>query len=230
MRQPDDPEHFARHVNFRREQLGLSHKGLKAAGGPAPPTTSKAENGKLDPRPETFAKLDRGLSWTPGSAAYTWHGGEPTPLELAMSTPLQPTPDSQPVAMSAVLALVSAYRRMVELDEADPGPISHEAFTDVRRQTGEAVSAVTGALVTDILERHSRTDAVTPLTNDLIEFALRDYMALPVVADEPNREEKLYRRWLVGRAGDIEPSLRRKFRRRLDRKLHRSEGVQRFET
>ncbi|MCT7373186.1 helix-turn-helix domain-containing protein [Mycolicibacterium llatzerense] len=73
-----DLKRFGEIVRARREQLGYQQEEMPDRGGPSSTTMSQLERGLLRrPSAKTLRKLDVGLSWSPGSAATTLHGGNP---------------------------------------------------------------------------------------------------------------------------------------------------------
>lgn len=67
-------------VKARRDQLGLTQEQVSAKGGPSDTTMTKIENGDGKPPADlTLRKLDRALSWAPGTARSLLHGEFPLP-------------------------------------------------------------------------------------------------------------------------------------------------------
>lgn len=81
------PQRLARAVKARRTQLGLAQGDLGALGGPGVVTVGQIERGQNRPQGLTLARLDRALSWEPGSAAEILAGGSPTPIATGSVRP-----------------------------------------------------------------------------------------------------------------------------------------------
>jgi hypothetical protein len=219
------PEHFAAKVAERRRRLGMTILDVNLNGGPTSPTVAKAEAGALaDPRPSTLAKFDAGLRWTPGSAARIyWEGQDPRPRER---TTTHKTFTSGAVTielpLERVLALMSAQSRLTELvDQQSTQKVAIAEVRDIAESLDQHIGTIVGVFVTDLLERNYSDDDQT--MQPLIEHAFAEILSAPVSSDDPDRIEKLYRRWLLGKSAETPPDLVPSFRRRLRRKLT-SEG------
>ncbi|MGX1778588.1 hypothetical protein ACWIGW_41230 [Nocardia brasiliensis] len=205
------PEFFASAIRGRRNQLGMTIQAVSAADGPAVPTIVKAEAGGLrSPQPKTFAKFDIALRWKPGSAARAYWGAEqPTPIETPrFVAPLRAGHEVVSVPLDRVLALISLQR---ELDAAADGGESVLAVDIQRfaRRLDREVSSIIGAWATDMLEINRNRGTTHPG----LEIALAEVLAAPVDPDDPDAEERWYRRWLLGgrQAAGVSEGLREKF-------------------
>ncbi|WP_032385505.1 hypothetical protein [Rhodococcoides fascians] len=169
-----------------------------------------AENGKLtNPRPSTLAKFDTGLRWKQGSAAEVfWQGG--SPIALGRST-YKPGSGNVSLGIDRVSKLLAvqqeAHEQFGHSGEFESNVESRRAFL---RQLDDAVSLVAGVWVTDVLERNYGQDprAINSTITDLLE--------LPIDPDDPDYDEKLYRRWLFGKDTQPDPATVRRFRSRLN--------------
>ncbi|MDI9979376.1 XRE family transcriptional regulator [Rhodococcus sp. IEGM 1307] len=208
-----DPQRFAAKVAERRKLLNLTIGGLKAAGGPTPPVVTQAERAELqNPRPSTLSKFDVGLQWSPGSAARVyWDGGEPTVREK-VKQPLATGGGAMTVSLQTVLRLMSAQQVLHDLSDKNQ-PIAPADLRGARDDVDACVSTVAGAFITDLLERNYGEDGST--THPLLEYAFTELLSPPVSDDDPNAEEKWYRRWLFGKTTDLDPTMIKRFHRRL---------------
>lgn len=97
-----DVERLAHGIIAARERLGLSQDEFAGRAGIALKTVQRIELGLVAPRARTFAGLDRGAGWAPGSArALFEHGTTPTPADTDEdpepdATPTRDTPDTDP--------------------------------------------------------------------------------------------------------------------------------------
>lgn len=211
-------KHFAAKVAERRKRLGLTFGDVNENGGPTAPTLAKAEAGALvDPRPSTLSKFDVGLKWMPGSAARTyWDGEEPTPREQsrAQRAALEPGSGMISLPVEVVLDLMRTQSKLNDAVETPAGVSADELATMVE-SLNKHVSTIVGLFVTDLLERNHAMG--NQPAQPLIEYAFAELLAAPVLATDPDREDKLYRRWLLGKTGELSPELEASFRRRLRR-------------
>lgn len=188
-------------------------------GGPTAPTVAKAEAGELEgPRPSTLSKFDTGLRWISGSAASTyWDGNEPKPKEDS-PTPaiLEPTAGGVVLPLDRILGLMTTQ---AELNRLIAGRAGRSLRTSEMQPMVDAlnqhISVIVGLFVTDLLERNQSSDRQS--IQPLLEYAFTELLSAPVSADDPERTERLYRRWLLGKASGIEPDLAASFDRRLKR-------------
>lgn len=217
-------QHFAAKVSERRRLLGLTLVDVHRSGGPTAPTLMKAEAGELDlPRPSTLSKFDTGLQWMPGSAARTyWDGQEPRPRERSRTTrPLEPGTDAVWLPLEHALQLLVAQSRLTELVDGAHRPVAVSELEPLVDRLRDTISMIVGHFVTDLLERNRTEDRQT--TQPLIEFAFAELLSEPVDDDDPERLEKLYRRWLLGKASELPDDTIASFRRRWRRQT-RSRG------
>ena len=212
-------QHFATKVLERRKKLGMTFLDLHRSGGPTAPTVAKAEAGTLaDPRPSTLSKFDVGLRWIPGSAAGAyWDGDEPEPREeIAKRTVLKPSPGAIAVSLDQILALMGTQAQLNDLiDDGCEDVITLAEIRPIARELNQHVSAIVGRFVTDLLERNHSENGQT--IQPLLEYALAELLSPAVGTEDPERNKKLYRRWLLGKTQDLDAGLEASFRRQLGR-------------
>ncbi|MGY4102030.1 hypothetical protein ACW2Q0_21140 [Nocardia sp. R16R-3T] len=208
------PEFFADVVKARRECLSLTMAEVRAAGGPAVPTLVRTERGDLDnPQKQIFAKFDTGLRWVSGSAAAAyWSAKKPVGLEeQRKATPLQLAGSDVQVSLDRILALMGLQR---DLNAAvDTGrELPPEAVQDLATRFNREVSLIVGRWATTMLERNRGKDAAHPG----LETVFADALSAPVDPGNPDAEEQLYRRWLLGgrSAAGLGEEQRQKFEQR----------------
>lgn len=210
MAETGHPEWFATCVGLRRKQRNLSIDALHAAGGPTKPVVVLAENGKLtNPRPSTLAKFDTGLGWKSGSSAQVfWEGVPPTNTGR---TTYKAGDGIITVGLESVLKLLTAHKNLhAQLDETEKRDVnSSDELYSALRQLDSAVSAVAGAFVTETLERNHG------LSQKVIHSTIDDLLDVPLDPDDPDYDEKLYRRWLSGKIPSLDAETIRRFARRL---------------
>lgn len=220
------PEYFAARVVERRKGLGLTLVDVNQNGGPTAPTVAKAEAGELaDPRPSTLSKFDVGLQWMEGSAARSyWEGEEPTPREKAQKphAALETGAGTISLPLEVVLDLMNTQSRLNDFVERS-GDVPAVELVTIVRSLNTHLSTVVGRFVTDLLERnHAQgNQPVQPL----IEYAFAELLAPPVLPTDPDRTEKLYRRWLLGKTSGLTPELAVSFQRRLRRHPEWGRGI-----
>jgi hypothetical protein len=219
--------HFGVEVLQRRKRLGLTVGEVNRNGGPTAPTVAKAEAGSLvEPRPSTLSKFDVGLRWVPGSAASTyWDGDVPIPCEEKdrRGSSLEPAAGSVALPLDRVLALMTTQQKLNDVVDAAADPIAVGDIRSVVRELNRNISTIVGAFVTDLLERNHRDGdaAITPL----LQYAFGELLSEPVSPDDPDWEERLYRRWLLGTSEGIDDALKSTFQRRLRRRSPSGEGA-----
>lgn len=195
-------------------------------GGPTAPTLVKAEAAALkDPRPSTLSKFDVGLRWAPGSAANAyWDGEEPKPQEQAgKHAELATTESTVALPLERILAMMTTQTQLNDLINAHPHqPIPTSEIRPLIDALNEHLGAIVGLYVTDLLERN-HTKGRQPM-QPLLEYAFAELLSAPVAADDPEKIEKLYRRWLLGRLESLDTSLEVSFRRRLRRRNTHAKG------
>lgn len=208
---PEYATFLAACVRERRRELNFSLDDVIAAGGPTRRTLVRVEAAELGPAPKpvTFRRLDSALSWGNGSAARAyWRGEKPQPAvggrKLDAGTAF--------VAVPAALAL-ELFGIQVELNQVvgaeplDPGRL---------RATVERLNVDLGRLLglylTDLLERNRHPDGSSL---PLVEQAFSELLSTPVAPDDPDYEDKLYRRWLIGGTTDLPDELAGRFMSRL---------------
>jgi hypothetical protein len=197
-------------------------------GGPTAPTVAKAEAGDLDdPRPSTLSKFDAGLRWMPGSAAGTyWDGDEPEPAEgkRRQSAVLEPAAASVALPLDRVLALMTTQSKLNDLIDGSAESVARDLIRPIADELNGHLSAIVGVFATDLLERNRSQDSAT--IQPLLEYTFAELLANPVPDDDLDREEKLYRRWLLGNAEGIGPDLDLSFARRLRQRRAIREGTE----
>lgn len=215
------PEDFGNAVRARRQQLNLTLDGVKAAGGPTGPTVIRAEAGSLeDPRPSTLSKFDTALQWEPGSAAGVfWERKPAVPRAAAAARALDAGTAAVELPLELVLEMMTTHRRLNDYVDSIDQPDAE--LVGIRSAFNGEVSRVIGMFVTDLLERNA--GAGDGVGHPLLEYVFGELLSTEVVGhhDEVS-EERLYRRWLMGKATGVSPAQVRKFRARLAGKRERS--------
>ncbi|MFE3317543.1 hypothetical protein [Nocardia sp. NPDC059195] len=200
-------EFFARVVRERRQQLGnLTMPEVRDRGGPAVPLQGHADRCELatNVRPSTFTKFDTGLGWEPGSArAAYYEGRQPVPAD---SPPLATGERGVMIGLEELLPLLEAQRFI------HTAPITE--LPKATAQLDAAISGIVGPFVTGILEANRGT------VHPLLEIAFGEALDAPVSPDDPAATEKLYRRWLIGRAVDLDDPTRQSFEQRFQQRSH----------
>lgn len=211
----DTRARFGRYIYKRRRLLNLTQDQITAAGGPSDAAQTRAENGTgPEPSIETLRKFDVALRWTPGSAARTLEGGDPTPLERADSeAPNERTlvlgPSEIPLDLETIVAIMEPHLQINRLNEAHPDV---PGLADAAAALNAVVSKITGAYVTRLLEVNG---GPTGPRQPLVEFAFGHLLAVPPAATDPREvEEALYRRFLYGRDQGLDTSTLERFWRR----------------
>jgi hypothetical protein len=221
-------EHFAATIADRRKQLGMTYLDVNRHGGPTAPTVAKAEAGALeDPRQSTLSKFDLALKWMPGSAAGTyWHGDDPKPREesrkRAERTVLEPAAATVALPLDRILDLMTTQAQLNDVMDAPAEAVPSAAIRPIVQALNQHTSAIVGLFVTDLLERNYTRNR-QPI-QPLLEYAFAELLSAPVSADDANRDERLYRRWLLGDTDGIDPDRQESFRRRLRRRKYPREG------
>ncbi|CAM4378979.1 helix-turn-helix transcriptional regulator [Nocardia ninae] len=216
------PEFFATVIKARRNQLGMTIQAVSAADGPAVPTIVKAEaRGLRSPQPKTFAKFDTALRWEPGSAARAyWSAEQPasTDTPRLAPAPLRAGHEVVGVPLDRVLALTGLQRELNAA--ADSGEsLSAADIQQFARRLDREISSIIGAWATDMLEINRSRGT----THAGLEIALAEALAAPVDRDDPDAEERWYRRWLLGgrEAAGVGKELREKFELRYQQSRQR---------
>ncbi|MGW4244253.1 hypothetical protein [Nocardia sp. NPDC004722] len=206
---PEYATFLAACVRERRRELNLSLDDVLAAGGPTKRTLVRVEAADLgpNPKPVTFRRLDAALSWGEGSAARAYWSGE---KPQTAARPLDP--GTAVVAVPAALAL-GLFEAQIELnrvagrDPADVGEL-RAAVAGLNLECGRLL----GLYLTDLLERNRDGDGSIP---PLLTRAFAGLLDGPVSPQDPDYEDKLYRRWLIGRTAEIPDQLAGRFGARL---------------
>lgn len=209
--QPEYAAFLAACVRERRRELNFSLDDVISAGGPTRRTLVRVEAATLGPTPKpvTFRRLDAALSWHSGSAAKAyWRGEKPRPARARRMLDA----GTAVVAVPATLAL-ELFSSQVTLNEA----LEHEHVDrqDLRAavdQLNAGLGRLIGLYLTDLLERNSAPDGQAI---PLIEYAFGDLLSGTVSPDDPAYQDKMYRRWLIGRTDDVSEELASTFEARL---------------
>lgn len=220
-------EHFAAEVSQRRRRLGMTVLDVNRNGGPTAPTVAKAEAGELgDPRPSTLSKFDAALRWQPGSAASIyWDGKEPRPREVPARrrVALEPGPGRVSLPLDRVLALMRTQAQLNDMLRAASKTVATVELEPLVANLNAEISDIVGLFVTDLLE-HNYTDNSTTI-QPLLEYAFAELLAAPISAEDPDREDKLYRRWLLGNTDGISSAEAAAFHRRLSQRNATRKGT-----
>lgn len=192
-----NPDRFAAIVQARRAELNLTQVDVKAAGGPSTVTLGKIENGQR-PSARTLRKLDQVLRWSPGSAARTLSGGDPTPLDGPPPPPsdthqVRLGPDVVPLDLAELTDLLAVSSRLSDSLRDDPdAPIAgdvHELTTLVTR--------IFARYATSVLERSGGPGRQL---HPIVEMALAHLLDAPAEGADPAIvDDRNYRRWLAGK-------------------------------
>lgn len=199
----------------RLDSLNLTMAEVHQRGGPAVPTQVRAHKGALsNPKKGTFSKFDSGLGWVKGSAAKAyWNAELPTPVDVAAAKtrPIRFSEPTVEVPLRRLEALLDIQRDLNAIT-ASGGPITSEQVRAVASRLDAEVSFLFGIWATDMLERNRTEGRV----HSGIEGIFAEALSGPVSTDDPNAEERLYRRWLIGgrSAADLDDDLYRRFERR----------------
>lgn len=209
-----DADRLADYVSARRRELGLTQSQVQASGGPSRNRLASIEDATgPEPSALTFQKLDTGLQWEPGSARSTLSGGTPTPLTNSDNALVGAA--SITVSIEELADLIRATNQLVDAHA--------EAGTELAgpaRAVQEAASMLAGRWVTEALERNKATSSEIP---PIIEIAFGHLIEAPVSdVAEPERTERLYRRWLMGRTTGLCDGDAQRFAERLHSKLQNS--------
>lgn len=208
------PGRLGDYVLSRRRGLGLTRDQVRAAGGPSDTRLASIEEGLGPaPTPSTLQKLDAALQWTPGSAAAIQRGGTPTELASGREPATLIGVSQVAVAADELADLISATDRLEsEIRSQHRTSEVDGAVANLRR----AVSALAGRWATDLLERNAGTAGVI---SPVIELAMGHLLDAPVDdTPEPERTERLYRRWLTKRDVSLREEQRAQFENRLARR------------
>lgn len=204
---------FGRIVRARREELGLTQDDIVAMGGPSDTTQTRIEKAEgPEPKLATWNKYDGPLRWVSGSAARVWAGGDPELVSPRPAEALALGPEEVPISLERLTGLLRTLAELQQIVDADSEPKRADVAA-VADDLKRFVSQITGLWITDFLERNAGPNRTV---HPIIEFTFGEHLAIPVDPDDPDAEEKLYRRWLAHREG-IPPELKPKFARRLRR-------------
>lgn len=117
---------LARFVQARRLELGLSVRAAADGAGINRATWATIEEGSSRLQKHRWARIERALSWTPGSIQAVIDGGQPTPLkvERGSRTDLEEELDriqALDVPASTKRKLISAIVALFEEEQAEQG-------------------------------------------------------------------------------------------------------------
>lgn len=206
-----DMARFGAIVNRRRRELGLSLDDVAAVGGPSQVTVSNIEQGATNkPHFATFAKLDTALSWTPGSAARTFDGQSPEPLDLTDQTQASSRrrtasaigPDDAAVSMQTVGDLLVVAQKIERI-------AANSASADLKQASAELETLVDRVMRTWIItqvETRLIEDGGERQQDPMIEIFLSDYL---LRASRPGTDadefDLGYLQWLLDKSDDLTP-------------------------
>jgi hypothetical protein len=95
------------------------------------------------------------------------------------------------------------------LEEHPDSNVPREAVMTSASKLAEIVRQITGAYVTDLLERNAGPGG---FLHPLIEMQISHHLDAPIRNhDTEENEEQVYRRWLAHREGSIDESTRERF-------------------
>lgn len=116
------------------------------------------------------------------------------------------------VAVPATLAL-ALFEAQLELNlAAAPDPVDRLRLTESVARMNTECGRLLGLYLTDLLERNRDPQGSTP---PLLERAFAELLNSPVAPEDPDYEDKLYRRWLIGRTTEVPRELAGRFVARL---------------
>ncbi|WP_063047287.1 helix-turn-helix domain-containing protein [Nocardia pseudovaccinii] len=206
---------FGRIIKERRDELGLTQMQIGDLGGPSAPTIRKIEDGDATISTHTLNKLDAPLRWLPGSAARTYAGGDPTTHEVATHTPgtdesIVSGPDSIRFELSDLTGLLAAAGRLN--DAVERGRTTEPHLVAAISDLNGVVSRLSARYATAMLERNGGPGKTL---HPLVAMAFSHLLDVPAESSDPaDLEERRYRRWLAGRAEDVDAGTEGRFRAR----------------
>ncbi|MGW6425212.1 hypothetical protein ACWF82_21295 [Nocardia sp. NPDC055053] len=207
-------EILAGFVRDRREKkLNMSFADVADAGGPSKPTMVKIEAGEItSPKKTTFNRLDTSLRWVPGSAAGAyWYAATPVGLEdeCRGGEPLRLTGGTIEVPLERVSRLMEIQADFHTALDGDPELGSLRGLAE---RLDYEVNLIVGQWVSDMMARNRSQGTL----HAGLEVVLGEALSAPVASDDPNAEDRLYRRYLAGGryAENLSADLRQKFERR----------------
>ncbi|MDN5757117.1 MAG: hypothetical protein L0H59_01090 [Tomitella sp.] len=205
-----DDHRLADFVSARRRELGLTRAQVHAAGGPSRNRLASIEDATgPELSASTFQKLDTGLQWATGSARAIYLGGTPTPL--ASTDDALVGAANITVSVEELADLIRATNQLVDAHANAGVELAGPALA-----VQQASSMLAGRWVTDVLERNRLTNSDIP---PIVEIAFDHLIDAPIAdVPEPERTERLYRRWLIGRTASISDSDAAQFVDRLNSK------------
>ncbi|AYF77371.1 hypothetical protein D7D52_30115 [Nocardia yunnanensis] len=217
--QPEYATFLAACVRERRRELNYSLDDVIAAGGPTRRTLVRVEAATLGPAPKpvTFRRLDTALCWQNGSAARAyWTGDKPHPEALGRTLDAGTAVVEVPAALALGLFEAQVQLNLAARDPLDPRQLE-AAVAGINLECGRLI----GLYLTDLLERNRDGDWSIP---PLLDRAFAGLLDGPVSPEDPDYEDKLYRRWLIGRTSEIPDELAGRFGARL-RQARKNAGV-----
>lgn len=191
---------FGQMVADRRAELGVSQVDVANAGGAPLCTIDQIEKAEgPEPDNSTLARLDRPLRWKPGSAIKAWAGGDPESLDVAGRGADAPVAvlgaREVTVSMKDLAAVMEAVNMLQSaVDVSDGDSVSADVVTAAAGELSGFVSRSVGVWITDLLECNYGTGREIP---PIYMLAFREHLNAPVADDDPDRDDKLYRRWLA---------------------------------
>lgn len=142
-----DPQRFADAVRVRRRELGLSMANVAAQGGPSEPTLVRIESGRTPPlRSPTFRKLDRVLSWAPGSARALYNGTGDDELPTDADRPSVANTRGIGLSVTSLAALLELTNSLTSLAVVKENSVLEGIASELRSElspyVGQAISSV----------------------------------------------------------------------------------------
>lgn len=191
---------FGRIVAARRRELGLTSEELSDAGGPTRVTLRKLEAGTT-PQPglKTFAKLDKVLKWRSGSAARTFDGGEPDPLDRrrrrqTLDLPITATDTTVTLRTEVVAELIEKVSALERIAKRFSDDEELQATVIGLQLYGDRVLRAWIIGQAEVLRQRGDTPSVDPIfTRMLGDYLNRE----PQADDQRDSDDLLYLRWLL---------------------------------
>lgn len=202
MSQPGSPrEELAKALRTRRAQLGLSQRGVTAAGGPVTRTVVNLERTDRPgnrPGPKTLGKVDLAMQWPFGTSRDLYEGeliadevkNLPVlqrPTESGEQFDLEANLDIRHWAAEHADAFVSFARLVAELNE--PPASSTVSWAKALASDVEQWHAML------VLEDHGGPDKIVP--SKLLDRHRAVLDAAPPEEGTPDYDRWVYRRWLA---------------------------------
>ncbi|MFI1919343.1 hypothetical protein [Nocardia sp. NPDC020380] len=178
---------------------------IRARHGPSVSTQVEAEANRLrkNVHASTFERYDEVHGWLPGSALAAYRDGRPPIVINGDRRPLEPGVTSLNISLDQLLPLLNAHHALRSATVTQ--------WADAVDGIGKAIGALVAPFATDLLEQNRGQQP-----HPLIELAFGEALAEPVSPDDPDREEKLYRRWLMGRGEELDEGTFKRFEDRFE--------------